>query len=194
MKLRHFLTGIAVIVALVVSMTVAVTPVAHEILPGPSGVNPRPLFEWFNSSFQGCCFGAGVNRSVVATLPTVPNGTAVISVFGSFGVTSWMKLNHSLIVESGNCAEPFSPRGACDLYVGIWTPAAWRSYANGGPLDPMWCYPGNGSACQNISGGYVSTPNLSVLDGVSWEIVVWNVDTYLLNGQYQFDVYTSLPR
>lgn len=188
------MTGIAVAVAVVVTLAVVFGPVGRVYSPASPVGNPHPLFEWFNASFQGCCFGAGVNRSAIAALPVVPNGTAVVSLFGSFEVDAWMKLTNGLLTESGNCANSFSPRGACDVYVGLWTSRAWAAYASGGPLDPLWCYPGNGTACQNISGGYVSTPNLNTLDGQSSEIVVWNVDTYLLNGDYQFDVYTSQPR
>jgi hypothetical protein len=192
LKIRHLVLSVAAIVAVVVSLVVAVSPAGPVSWATPPTSGPRPLFEWFNASFQGCCFGAGVNDSAIAPLPTVPNGTQTVSVFGSFGVTSWIKLDDGLVVESGNCANSFSPRGACDIYVGIWTPTAWRAYVAGGPLDPLWCFPGNGS-CQNISGGYLSSPNLRTLDGLACELVVWNVDTYRLGGTYQVQVYTSQP-
>jgi hypothetical protein len=123
----------------------------------------------------------------------VPDGTAVFSVIGSFGVKSWMKLDDGLLTESGVCSGSFSPPGACNVYVGIWSPAAWKAYTNGGPLDPLWCFSSNDSGCQNVSGAYVSSPNLEAFDGVSCELVVWNVASFQLSGEYQFGVYTNLP-
>lgn len=191
MRLRKLAVGAAALIAAVVTLTVLVLPVAHDIAPAPRGSAPHPLSEWFNVSFEGCCFASGVPKASIAPLPTVPNGTDAVYVSGSFGVNAWMKLNHSLLSESGNCANSFSPRGACDVFVAVWSPAAWETYAGGGPLAPLWCYPGNGSPCQNVSGGYVYSPNLSGFDGQPWQLVIWNVDTYLLGGSYQFHVYTS---
>ena len=140
----------------------------------------------------GCCFGAGLNQSVVAPFPAVPNGTSVISIFGDVGVTTWERVADRLITEVGQCANSFSPPGACNVYVGIWAPAAWSAYVAGGPLDPLWCYSA-GATCLNFSGGSLSSPNLQTLDGVHGEIVIWNLAPYQLVGQYEVDIYTSVP-
>jgi len=190
-KLRRLVTGMAILVAAVVSLTVVIVPIGPAAFPHSHGVAPKPLTEFYNASFQGCCFAAGIAHAAIAPLRPAPNGTSSVYLSGSFGVEAWMKLNNSLIIETGNCANSFSPRGACDLFVGVWTPTSWLSFVAGGPLDPLWCFPGNGTNCQNVSGGYVYTPNLSHFDGQGLEVVLWNLDTYRLDGSYSFQMLTS---
>jgi hypothetical protein len=193
MQIRQPLIAVAAVVAITVTLVVFAIPSGVGFLNGPdNGVNPHPLSEWFNTTFQGCCFGAGLNQSVVAPFPAVPNGTSVISIFGDVGVTTWERVADRLITEVGQCANSFSPPGACNVYVGIWAPAAWSAYVAGGPLDPLWCYSA-GATCLNFSGGSLSSPNLQTLDGVHGEIVIWNLAPYQLVGQYEVDIYTSVP-
>lgn len=154
-----------------------------------NGGNPNARAIW-GSGFNGCCFDDGIRNPSITTPPVVPNGTSVLYLVGSVSVTSWTRFNGTGNA-TGECNNVTGPAGACDVYIAIWTSDAWNSYASGGPLQPFWCYTGNGSACANVSEASFTTPSLSALEGQSWEIVIWNIQMYGLIGSLSFTLYGS---
>ncbi|MCI4347335.1 MAG: hypothetical protein L3J97_01785 [Thermoplasmata archaeon] len=183
-------------VAILVVLSVAVPSYYLENGTGPQNAGttalPPQLYVWAKPNYQGP-FAGGIGNSSVLPVRELPTGTATTYVDGTLGTVAWVLYTNGLFNRSGNCDTSFSPPGACNVFVGIWTPAAWFAYAHGGSLDPLWCYPGMGEGCSNVSGGELTTPNLSAFDGTGWEIVIWNLLPYSLSGSYVFTVYSSEP-
>ena len=180
--------GIIATVAVVASAT---TISALTLLPGldPSSgsSNVRP---WWSSGFSGCCFDDGIRNAATFVPPIVHTNTSTLYVVGSVNVASWTRFNGTANVTA-SCSNTPTPPGACDVFVGVWTPAAWAIYAAGGPLAPAWCYSANGSVCANASSMSFTTTSLVSLEGESWEVVVWNIEPYGLMGNISLQAYVS---
>jgi hypothetical protein len=192
MRTTRLLVAVAGVVALSVILVSLVFSEIGPWPPGGSGADPSFANVWDQANYEGDLAG-GVNQSVEVLVPPVPSSSAPVYVDGSFNIVSWSWYQNGSFHAGGACAEPFARSGACDVYVGIWTPAAWTAYTRGGPMAPLWCYPGDSAGCTNVSGGDFGTPNLGALDGQGWEIVLWNVAAYHLSGTYDFTVYTGAP-
>jgi len=192
MKRMRIVVALSVVLAVSVGLTSYYIPEGVAPRPNPGASGPAQLYTWSQPNYEGPMAG-GVPHAMVLRVPVLPNGTTSVYVDGTFGTISWILLTNGYFNRSGNCGNSFSPAGACDLYVGIWTPPAWASYASGGPGTPIWCFPGVSEGCLNVSSASFDTPNLSSLDGTGWEIVLWNVATYDLSGSFLFTVYSSSP-
>ena len=117
---------------------------------------------------------------------TVPSRTAPVGFQGNITTLSWHRFENGTGNVSGSCAIGASlpAQGACNVFVGVWTPTAWSSYAAAGSASPIWCYAaaGTSSPCVNSSTFQFSTGDQSAYDGVAWEIVVWNLVPWGLYG------------
>lgn len=182
--------------ALTAAVALAVILVGIGLPGGPASpsaspsTSPANLAVWDQASYQGDLLG-GVNHSVVVSVPPLPAKNPTLYVDGSFTMLSWIRFSHGVFNESGVCANSFSPPDACSVYLGVWTDSAWSAYLDGGPMSPVWCFPGNLPGCSNASIGELGTPNLSLLDGTGWQIVIWNLAPFELSGTYQFTVYAG---
>ena len=188
-RLSFGLIGAAAVTVLLVGLGVPGVPGSPSASPS---TGPSTLSVWDEASYQGDLLG-GVNRSVVISVPPLPSENPTVYVDGSFSMLSSTYYTHGLFNESGVCANSFSLANACAVYFGVWTNAAWSAYLQGGPMDPVWCFPGNSPGCANASVGELGTPNLNSLDGTGWQIVLWNLGSFELSGTYQFTVYASAP-
>lgn len=188
-RLALALTGALALAVVLVSLGLPGLPSGDSSSPS---TGPNTLAVWSQSSYEGDLLG-GLNSSVVISVPALPMGDPTVYVDGSFSMLSWTRLHHGLFNESGVCANTFSPAGACAVYVGIWTASGWSEYRHGGPMAPIWCYPGNSPGCLNSSAGELGTPNLNQFDGTPLKIVVWNLESFQLSGSYQFAVYSGAP-
>jgi len=179
---------LAIVIAVVVGAAIASTIVVAPLVD-PSGQSGGIRPSW-SSNFNGCCFDDGIRNAAITTPPIVHTGTSTLYLVGSVSVGGWTRWNGTANV-TGNCPAADGPAGACDVYVAIWSPAAWNAYAAGGPMSPFWCYRGNTSECTNVSSAYFTTPSLVALEGQTWDIVIWNVQPYGLIGNYSFTTYVS---
>ncbi len=179
----------AIAVALSVILVAVFLPGA---VPSPAapGAAPPLLRVWDVASYQGPLAG-GVNQSVEIPVAPLPMATPDVYMDGSFSMTSWSLYDQGVFHEGGTCDAAFFTAGPCNLFVGIFTPGAWQEYRAGGPLAPIWCFPGGANACGNASGAEVGTPNLSSYDGSGFDIVMWNLANYTLSGSYAFTVYAG---
>jgi hypothetical protein len=177
----------AVVVVAVVASVLVIGPIVDPA--GWNGGGPGARAGW-NTGFNGCCFDDGIPNAAVMTPPVIPTGTPTFYVAGSLSISGWTHWN-GVTNDTGSCAPATGPAGACDAYVGIWTPAAWSAYAAGGPMQPFWCYTESGSGCVDVSSASFTTPSLVALEGQPWDIVIWNSQTYGLIGAYSFTTYVS---
>ncbi|HEV2429560.1 MAG TPA: hypothetical protein VGV64_06935 [Thermoplasmata archaeon] len=191
-SITRLLVAGSVLVLVVVWATYTYLPATIPVHPSAPGQSPADVNVWSKASYQGE-FVRGMNQTAPIRVPEIPGGTGTVYVDASLSTDSWILYTNGLFNQSGNCANSFSPPGACNVFVGIWTAASWAAYTRGGPMDPLWCFPGGGGPCQNVSGGSFVTPNLPSLAGLGWEIHVWNLDPYALSGSYTFTVYASAP-
>lgn len=154
-----------------------------------SGSNDTVRSAW-NSSFNGCCFDAGLQNPAILSGPTIPSGTSVAYLNVSLSVTSWTHFTGTGNA-TGGCSPPVGPVGACDVYIGVWTPTAWNAYQYGGPLSPFWCFTTNSSTCTATSAATFTSSSLIPLEGQTWEVVIWNLQSYGLSGTYSVSLLVS---
>ncbi len=191
MRLDRVFLALAIAVALSVILVAEAFPYGQFSGVGaPGGAGPTPLTVWAQRSYQGELAG-GVDQAVVLPVPPVPSAAAAVYVDGSFSMLTYSLVENGTFRQGGSCAALFANPDACNVYLGVWSPGAWAAYTAGGALDPVWCFPGSGSGCGNISGAEFDTPNLRSLDGAGWEIVIWNLATYDLSGSYSVTVYSD---
>ena len=158
-----------------------------SLLGGGGSSSPHP---WWSTGFNGCCFDDGIRNADTIPMPTVHTGTSTLYLVGSLSIASWTRFNGTGN-DTGTCDSATTPAGACDVYIGIWTPDGWSSYAAGGPMQPSWCYSAGGGSCTAVSNVTFTSSNLTSLEGLAWELVVWNVQPYGLIGSYTFSLYVS---
>ncbi len=187
-RLSIALTGAAVMAVILVAIGLPGLPAST---PSNPSTGPTLLFVWHQASYQGDMLG-GVNHSVVIAVPTPPDHDPTVYVDGSFSMLSWTSYRDGIFNESGVCANSFTPANTCGVYAGIWTASGWSSYLAGGPMVPLWCFPGSSANCSNATGALLETPNLHQYNNADWEIVIWNVGSVVLSGNYQFTVYSSV--
>ena len=179
---------LAIIIAVVVCAGIASAVVVAPLVDPSSQAGG--VRSWWSTSFNGCCFDDGIRNAAITTPPIIHTGTSTLYLVGSVSVSGWTRWNGTANV-TGNCPSSTGPAGACNVYVGIWTPDAWSAYDAGGPMQPFWCYTGNTSGCTNVSTASFTTPSLVALEGQAWDIVIWNVQMYGLIGNYSFTSYVS---
>jgi hypothetical protein len=179
---------IAGIIAVAVAGSLVLATFADPGLWGGTGnVTVRP---GWSAGFNGCCFDDGVRNAAVLSPPTIHTGTSVLYLGGSLSIQSWTHFNGTGN-DTGTCAPPTGPAGACDAYVGIWTPSAWDAFVAGGPMQPFWCYPGNGSSCVAVNSASFNSSSLTSLEGAPFDIVIWNNMSYGLMGSFTVTLYVS---
>ena len=182
---------IAAIIAAAVAGSLALATLADPGLWGGSGGTGNAMARpGWSTGFNGCCFDDGVRNAAVNEPPTVHTGTSILYLGGSLSVESWTHFNGTGNV-TGTCTPPTGPVGACDAYIGVWTPLAWDSYVTGGPMNPFWCYTGNGSSCVAVSNATFNSSSLTSLEGQPFVVVIWNTMTYGLVGSYTLALYVS---
>lgn len=157
-------------------------------LESPLGVVHGAGLHW--SSMMNGNFDDGLGNPMIMQPPVIPSQSQSAYVTVSLSVSSWSQWNGTANA-TGACDSPSSPPGTCNAYIGIWTPAAWDSYAGGGPMQPFWCYTGTGSVCTNVSEASFTTPSLLGLAGQPWEIVIWDTQPYGLVGYYQVNLFVN---
>ncbi len=126
MKRVLLATIIAVIVCAGIASAIVVAPLVDPASPAGGARS------WWSSSFSGCCFDDGIRNAAIATSPVVHFGTSTLYLVGSLSVSGWTRWNGTANA-TGNCPSATGPAGACDVYIAIWTSAAWTAYAAGGP-------------------------------------------------------------
>lgn len=176
---------IAVVVAVLVGAGVGSGLVVATM--GSSSVAKQLVWQ---SSFSGGPFDDGIHHAATIVGPVIPSRTSMAYLTVSLSVTSWTRWN-GMGNSTGTCDSPGSPTGACNVYIGIWTAAAWNAYTAGGPLQPFWCYSVSASACANVSAASFTSPSLVPLEGQAWEVVIWNIQLYGLIGNFELKFYAS---
>lgn len=129
-------------------------------------------------------YGVGIANAMILGPITVPAGTAPVGFQGNVTTLSWHRFVNGTGYVSGSCGASLPAPGACNIFLGVWTPTAWAAYAAGGSASPIWCdtAAGTSSPCVNSSTIQFSTGDQSAYDGVPWEIVVWNLVPWGLYG------------
>jgi len=134
-------------------------------------------------------YGVGLANAVVlgptSNLPAYP----VVYVQGNISTLSWHRYEGGGGNASGSCSAPTPEPGVCNVYVGVWTPAAWDTYASGGAASPIWCYSGGGSGCSNASTFSFTSSNFASVGESEWEVVIWNVVPWGLYGYFNATEY-----
>jgi hypothetical protein len=173
----------SVVVAIGVALAVAIpTYYSHDSKSQPP-VRAGNIWGELND------YGVGLANAVILGPVTIPTGYSPVYVQGNISTLSWQRYEGGSGNLTGNCSAPTPEAGVCDVYVGVWTPAAWATYASGGSATPLWCYSNGGSGCTNASTFGFTSSDLSSSDGAPWEVVLWNLVPWGLYGYFNVTEY-----
>lgn len=178
---------VAIGVAIVVTLAVVIA--AYTDSPNsptsPRGVHPGESWGEEND------YGVGLANAVIFGPVTIAAGTLPVYVRGNVSALSWHRYEGGAENLTGSCFAPTPEVGVCDSFAGVWTPAAWATFASGGAASPLWCYSTGGTGCTNASAFNFTTSDLSSSDGSAWEVVIWNIVPWGLYGFINVTVYTA---
>lgn len=180
-QMRFLMVGVVVTVAALLVVALFLS------LPGgaPLTTLPSRVLDSWNSTGD---YGVGVAHAVTLGPVTVPIGTSPVFVAGEITADSWHRYEGGSGNVSGNCTAGIPESGVCNVFVGVWAPAAWTTFASGGSATPIWCYTAGGSTCANASDFSFVSSDLAANDGSAMDIVVWNVVPWGIYGSINVTV------
>jgi hypothetical protein len=175
MKTTHQFVVMAAVVVVVVGPVVGLA----YFFPGATPTGPVAAGQSWGEVND---YGVGLPNAIVLGPATSPAGYSVVYVQGDISALSWHRYVGGAGNDTGSCSAPTPDPGVCDVYVGVWTPTAWSTYASGGSATPLWCYSTSSSGCTNASTFSFTSSNLVPSGESEWEVVIWNVSPWGLYG------------
>jgi hypothetical protein len=182
MKSSHQFVLVAAVAVVVVVLVVSLA----LLFPGPPPKVPVAQgYIWAEEND----YGVGIANAVVLGPVSNPPNSTLVYVHGSVSALSWHRYAGGAGNDTGSCSATLPSPGACNVFVGVWTPTAWVTYASGGSATPIWCYSTGGSGCTNASTFSFTSSNLASSGGSGWEIVLWNIVPWGLYGYFNATEY-----
>jgi len=157
----------------------------------PQGASPK-LWNIFSegSTTGNFDLGLGVEHAVTLNFIT-PSTTTFFCVVGNFSASyATGGFSNATGNQTVTCS---SSTPQCDLSVGVWTQAAWNSYAAGASVPPVWCYAEHNGSCGVQSSGSYDTGDLGVRGSTNLVFALWTETDWNPWGPAAFSAYVNAP-